>query len=126
MKAPACLQVAAYAKKHRHLQQEYDAASARLQQVERLLKDCQCSSSEELLQEITEAQADLDRWYQLEGGLRCVCLTALLSVCLCLSVYLFGLSVRIYLSFCLSVHMSVSVCLSVTDLNRFNCSAVLL
>ena len=62
-----CVQVAAYARQHRYLQQEYDAALSRLQAVERLLKQYQCSTSEELLSETDNAQADLDRWYQLAG-----------------------------------------------------------
>ena len=64
---PALVQVAAYARKYRYLQQDYDDAASRLHAVERLLKQYQCSTSEELLTEVDQAQADLDRWYELEG-----------------------------------------------------------
>ena len=61
------MQVGAYARKHRYLQQEHDEAQQRLQQVERLLKRFDCSSSQELLTAVAEAEADLDMWYQMEG-----------------------------------------------------------
>lgn len=64
----ALVQVAAYARKYRYLQQDYDEAASRLHTVERLLKQYQCSTSEELLTEVDQAQADLDRWYALEGN----------------------------------------------------------
>ncbi|KAL0031413.1 hypothetical protein WJX79_009850 [Trebouxia sp. C0005] len=59
--------VGAYARKHRYLQQEHDEALQRLQMVERLLKQFDCSSSQELLTAVAEAEADLDMWYQMEG-----------------------------------------------------------
>ncbi len=59
------MQVGAYARKHRYLQQEHDEALQRLQLVERLLKQFDCSSSQELLTAV--AEADLDMWYQMEG-----------------------------------------------------------
>lgn len=61
------MQVGAYARKHRYLQQEHDEALQRLQMVERLLKQFDCSSSQELLTAVAEAEADLDMWYQMEG-----------------------------------------------------------
>lgn len=57
----------AYARKYRYLQQDHDVASDRLHVVERLLKQYDCSTSTELLTGVAEAEADLDRWYQLEG-----------------------------------------------------------
>ncbi|KAL0026315.1 hypothetical protein WJX77_010508 [Trebouxia sp. C0004] len=59
--------VGAYARKHRYLQQEHDEALQRLQMVERLLKQFDCSSSHELLTAVAEAEADVDMWYQMEG-----------------------------------------------------------
>lgn len=67
----AWVQVAAYARQHRYLQQEYDTAAMRLQAVERILKQYQCSTSEELLSETSNAQADLDRYYEIAGRLAC-------------------------------------------------------
>jgi len=61
------MQVGAYARKHRYLQQEHDEALQRLQMVERLLKQFDCTSSQELLTAVAEAEADLDMWYQMEG-----------------------------------------------------------
>ena len=61
------MQVGAYARKHRYLQQEHDEAQQRLHHVERLLKQFDCSSSQELLTAVAEAEADLDMWYQMEG-----------------------------------------------------------
>ena len=61
------VQVAAYARQHRYLQQEYDTAAMRLQAVERILKQYQCGTSEELLSETSNAQADLDRYYEIAG-----------------------------------------------------------
>ena len=61
------LQVAAYARKFRYLQQDYDEAASRLHAVERLLKQYDCSTSQELLTGVAEAEADLDKWYQMEG-----------------------------------------------------------
>ena len=62
------MQVTAYARKHRYLQQERDEAASRLQQVEKLLKQYDCSTSGELLQAAAEAEADLDKYYQMEGA----------------------------------------------------------
>ncbi|KAL0049069.1 hypothetical protein WJX82_005500 [Trebouxia sp. C0006] len=59
--------VGAYARKHRYLQQEHDEAQQRLHHVERLLKQFDFSSSQELLTAVAEAEADLDMWYQMEG-----------------------------------------------------------
>lgn len=61
------LQVGAYARKYRYLQQDHDEASHRLLVIERLLKQYDCSTSEELLTGVAEAEADLDKWYQMEG-----------------------------------------------------------
>lgn len=61
------LQVGAYARKYRYLQQDHDDASHRLHAVERLLKQYDCSTSTELLTGVAEAEADLDKWYQMEG-----------------------------------------------------------
>ena len=57
----------AYARKYRYLQQDHDNASDRLHLVERLLKQYDCTTSTELLAGVAEAEADLDRWFQLEG-----------------------------------------------------------
>ncbi len=67
------IQVGAYARKHRYLQQEHDEAQQRLQLVERLLKQFDCSSSQELLTAVAEAEADLDMWYQMEGETATTC-----------------------------------------------------
>lgn len=61
------MQVGAYARKYRYLQQDHDEASGRLQAVERLLRQYDCATSRELLAAVAEAEADLDTWYQLEG-----------------------------------------------------------
>lgn len=61
------LQVGAYARKFRYLQHDHDEASQRLHAVERLLRQYDCSTSLELLTGVAEAEADLDKWYQMEG-----------------------------------------------------------
>lgn len=61
------MQVGVYARKHRYLQQEHDDAAHRLHVVERLLKQYACTTSTELLTAVAEAEADLDKWYQMEG-----------------------------------------------------------
>lgn len=57
----------AYARKYRYLQEDHDEASDRLHVVERLLKQYDSTTSTELLTAVAEAEADLDRWYQMEG-----------------------------------------------------------
>ena len=61
------MQVTAYARKYRYLQQEHDEVAERLTAVERILKQYDCSTSGELLAEAAQAEADLDRFYQSEG-----------------------------------------------------------
>lgn len=60
-------QVGAYAKRFRFLQLEHEEVSERLTMLERLFKQHDCTSSEELLDTAAKAEQDLDRWFQMEG-----------------------------------------------------------
>ncbi|CAL8460865.1 g396 [Coccomyxa elongata] len=59
--------VAQYAQRFRFLQLEHDEVSQRLEMLDRLFKQHDCSSSDALLEVAAKAEADLDRWFQLEG-----------------------------------------------------------
>ena len=59
--------VEAYAQHFRFLQLEHDEASQRLKQLERLLKQHSCHTSEQLLEKTAKAEGSLDQWFQMEG-----------------------------------------------------------
>ncbi|BDA41836.1 DNA repair protein RecN [Coccomyxa sp. Obi] len=59
--------VAEYAKRFHFLQLEHDEVSQRLAMLDRLFKQHDCSSSDALLGLAAKAEADLDRWFQMEG-----------------------------------------------------------
>jgi hypothetical protein len=62
-------QVGEYAKRFRFLQLEHDEVSQCLAVLDRLFKQNDCSSSDALLEIVTKAEADLDRWFQMEGAI---------------------------------------------------------
>ncbi|CAL5219355.1 g1171 [Coccomyxa viridis] len=59
--------VEAYAQHFRFLQLEHDEVSQRLKQLERLLKQHSCLTSEQLLEKTAKAESSLDQWFQMEG-----------------------------------------------------------
>ena len=59
--------VEAYAQHFRFLQLEHDEVSQRLKQLERLLKQHSCYTSEQLLEKTAKAESSLDQWFQMEG-----------------------------------------------------------
>ena len=61
--------VEAYAQHFRFLQLELDEVSQRLKQLERLLKQHSCYTSEQLLEKTARAESSLDQWFQMEGML---------------------------------------------------------
>lgn len=63
------LQVGDYAKRFRFLQLEHDEVCQRLAVLDRLFKQHDCTSSDALLEAAATAEADLDRWFQMEGSL---------------------------------------------------------
>ena len=63
------VQVEAYAQQFRFLQLEHEEVSQRLLQLERLLKQHSCTTSEQLLEATAKAGSGLDQWFQMEGGL---------------------------------------------------------
>ena len=60
-------QVGAYAMQFRFLQLEHDEVTSRLKALERLSKQHGVASSADLLGAAAQAEADLDRWFQMEG-----------------------------------------------------------
>ncbi len=60
--------VEAYAQHFRFLQLEHDEVSQRLKQLERLLKQHSCLTSEQLLEKTAKAESSLDQWFQMEGN----------------------------------------------------------
>ena len=64
------LQAGAYARRWRYLQQEHDEVAERLQQLELLLRQFDCTSADELLECSAQAEADLDAWFAMEGERR--------------------------------------------------------
>ncbi|EIE25588.1 P-loop containing nucleoside triphosphate hydrolase protein [Coccomyxa subellipsoidea C-169] len=56
-----------YAMRFRFLQLEHNEVSQRLAVLDRLFKQHDCSSSDALLEVAAKAEADLDRWFQMEG-----------------------------------------------------------
>ena len=59
--------VEAFAQHFRFLQLEHDEASERVKQLERLLKQHSCFTSEQLLEKTAKAESSLDQWFQMEG-----------------------------------------------------------
>lgn len=59
--------MAQYAQRFRFLQLEHDEVSQRLAMLDRLFKQHDCTSSDALLEVAAKAEADLDRWFQMEG-----------------------------------------------------------
>ncbi|KAK9819715.1 hypothetical protein WJX72_001582 [[Myrmecia] bisecta] len=59
--------VSQYAEQFRFLQLEHDQVAERLEDLERLFKQYDCSTSDELLAAAEQAERDLDQWFQMEG-----------------------------------------------------------
>eukprot|EP00884_Botryococcus_braunii_P022424 jgi/Botrbrau1/8866/Bobra.50_2s0023.2 len=60
--------VGTYARRNRWQQEEYEETTDRLQSLERLFKQWECGTSEELLALSSAAQASLQHWAALQGG----------------------------------------------------------
>lgn len=61
------LQIAEYAQQFSFSQLDCDDVSKRRRLLQRLLKKHECSSTDELLDRAKQAEAGLDRWFELEG-----------------------------------------------------------
>ena len=68
------MQVEAYAQQFSFLQLEHDEVAERLAELERLLKQHTCLTSEQLLDATAKAESSLDQWFQMEGAAMSQCI----------------------------------------------------